>query len=307
MKELFRWRPGSWVVFAWGVACWLGLAQTARAGGGAAWTEIPMSPRIASLGRIVTVGARPWEAPLVNVAAIAGGRGDALAVSRVAWIQGVRAQQAVFVHSGGRLSLALWAGLLEVPGIERRTARDELIGEFTAHHVRAGAGMARSLGRGVEVGLAVEWLFQKIDVYEAGAISVDLGLRKDDLPAGLAAALAVRGLPLTESLGQGGLSPTTGISAGLAWWFAVGERADAFRLEVDALYAEGGSFRAAGGLEVRPVRALELRLGYLSGLDLQGFSFGLGLRMARFCIDYGYLPFRQGFGNVHSFGVALRL
>jgi hypothetical protein len=271
-----------------------------------AWTELPFAPRHAAMGGALVATAWGCEEPYANPAAIGSSARAQLGVASVSWLAGTRAQQVVFAQPGRTLAWAVWGALINVPGIERRTARDERIGEFAAHHLRAGAGLGRTLGAGLRAGIAAEWLFQKIDVYEAGAILLDLGLQEQELPGGLSVALAVKNVGIGKKLGQGLLKPRTAAALGLARQWAVGGREDALVTEADLAYWRG-QWQGSFGLEVRPYAALAIRGGFLAGVELRGWSLGIGVGTGRLGLDYAFLPLRKGFGEAHCFGVVLSL
>ncbi|MDZ7374129.1 MAG: hypothetical protein ONB23_09185 [candidate division KSB1 bacterium] len=250
------------------------------------------------------MGLWPFEAPFTNVAVASEAGRPGVTLASLSWLQGTRAHAASYLHPGRAMTWAVWGGLLEIPGIERRTARDELIGQFTAHHLRAGLGVSRHIGQGLGVGISCEWLYQKIDVFEAGAVSLNVGFTARRLPGALAIGAFVRQMPLAKSFGDGPIDLRTAVGMGLGRCWSLFGQKDGLYVAADALYWGGGK-KGALSFQVRPQPPLAVRGAYLVGVDLQRLSLGVGVDTPRFSLDYAYLPLRFDFGDAHCFGFSV--
>ncbi len=152
------------------------------------------------------------------------------------------------------------------------------------------------------------------DVNDALSVGFNLGyyhLELDDQTApGFVADLgamyrvpAVQGLTLGASFRNLGTQPKfTTASEDLPRTVQLGASWKASRLitamaDYEFIRDRDGAFR--GGIEVTPLEALSLRVGYNQGIDADnGLTVGAGFKFSNIEIDYAYAPFGE-FGDAH--------
>ena len=62
-------------------------------------------------------------------------------------------------------------------------------------------------------------------------------------------------------------------------------------LSIDANHHQDKNEQLKFGIDYQVLKLLALRTGYITGEDLNGFSFGLGITQSGFTFDYSYTPF----------------
>jgi hypothetical protein len=75
---------------------------------------------------------------------------------------------------------------------------------------------------------------------------------------------------------------------------------------VDIVFPNDGDIRQHLGAEYGYDERLYLRAGYKAGYESQGASFGLGVRLRQFDLDYGYLIDENDLGDSHRISLSLR-
>ena len=294
------------------------LAAPAFAGTetGFAFLELPAGARVAAMGGAGATLAEGPAALFWNPAGIApavpaaGSRGRATFDHHES-IQTFRQELVggVLEKDGDGLGLALNAHYTE--GIDERDELGNLLGTFGATDFAVVFGMAKTTSPGLRLGGALQWTHEDLAGNGASALALSGGALWDVASlAGLRVGAAFRNLGSSPSFkaldGSDGASvsqPTTfeaGASFGKAGNFT-------WRAAADVVKLKGDSMEGRLGLEVKPIPALALRAGWMTGQDAADLTAGAGIAVGRFDVDYAFVPYKDDLGTSHRFGLTARL
>ncbi len=275
------------------------LFQGARAQeAGMAFLKLGTGGRAAGMGEAYTALAEGADATYWNPAGLLSEKRTSLMLSHLQWIQDVRSEYVAVAFPGKTWAWGLAANSANVGGIELRGEQPsfEPIGTFDARYLSLGFFYARKLRPGLQAGVGVKLLYQKIYIEEAGGAAVDAGVvyRFPALPLRVAAALQHLG-KMTRLLNESTPLPTL-LRIGLGFLPSSPFLGGQWAFGVDAHTDFKGNFHTSWGAELRPLPVLALRVGYRTGYEVRSIQYGFGFRGNRFSVDYGMTPFQQDLG-----------
>lgn len=272
--------------------CLLLSAGPTLASPGFAFLRLGEGARDAALGQ-ATVALPSYTADAANPAALVTGQ-QAVTFSHTEWIEQIRHEYVGALFSRGHDVLALSARLSHSDGLERRTgATLEPLGEFGVYEWTAGAAWSRILSPGLRAGAGVRFVRQSIFDEAASGAHADIGLLYQTTGWNLGAS--VRNVGAMNDLDQAATDLPVQLRLGLA-------RQQGPMLLAAAGHFTDGEADVHAGVEWLAQEHLLLRAGYDGG-DTRGFSFGTGLEMAPWRLDYAYLPFGDNLGPAHRFSL----
>lgn len=234
----------------------------------------------------------------VNPAALAGVERPGLRFTHVQWMADVRTQALAAVLPTSSVVYTFGITNTSVPGIPVREIPGPATSEFTARAVSMRAGAAFGLADEVYAGITVKYLYERLFVDDATGGAVDLGILYDspDLPFRLGASLtnlgslsafrsATNDLPTAFQVGAARSMELIGVT-----WTGVVSYMRETRVQADHIRA---------GLEATYASAVSARIGYASGYETRGLSYGLGVRYEFIELDYAYIPMSLDRADAH--------
>jgi len=166
---------------------------------------------------------------------------------------------------------------------------------------------------GFAVGASAKFIYESIDDYSSDAVAIDLGLQYGlkDRRTSVGVSASNLGFQL-KGLSSGHKDPLPAIvRAGIGHSL----KAMPLTIAVDAIKPFDNDFRLGAGVNFTQFEQLELRVGYntigedyKTGSDSDdwgGISFGAGLKIDKFVLDYAYIPFAD-LGNSHRLAISSR-
>lgn len=151
----------------------------------------------------------------------------------------------------------------------------------------------------ITAGLAVGWIFEKIETYRGNAYVADVGLiikPRPDLTIGLSFLNSGTGLKLRGK--------TNDIPTILRFGAVYNYRN--FKPAIDLVYFDEKAHFHIGG-EYKIKNMLFLRAGYRTGYDTKDFSAGAGFIRRNIRVDYAFLPYKNNLGDSHIFSLTFSL
>jgi hypothetical protein len=73
----------------------------------------------------------------------------------------------------------------------------------------------------------------------------------------------------------------------------------------EAVKVQDNDLNFRGGIEYSAPKYAAVRVGYVTGLEAQNFSLGLGLFYKQLHIDYAFIPYQEDLGEGHRFSIGL--
>lgn len=277
-----------------------GMAQT-----GLSFLKIGVGGRASGMAEAYTAVANDASATYWNPAGMVNADRSELYLSHNEWLTDVRSEFAAFILPKDSYAIGFSLNSTNISGIEIRGDQPsvEPIASFDSHDLAFGFSYARKLNRQLDVGVSLNYIYEKIYIEESGGLSGNFGLhyRFSSLP--LRAALVVQNIGFMTGLKNEAPSLPHLLRFGVAYsaaflngnWVFAGDLVSDF----------GDAFHANLGVEYRLQKYLALRAGYQTGYEIKNIHFGFGLVSGRFLLDYGYVPLKQSFGRGHrlSFGI----
>jgi hypothetical protein len=277
-------------------------AMAAFAGTGVSFLEIPVGARESALGGAGVALASGPSSAAHNPAALAfSPRGVALVHNR--HFADTRTLFIGFNARRGRFAFTPNYWGTRVGDIEYRTApTSEPISTFDAVNWSLGGAAAADLGHDLAVGVGVRYLLQKIHVEESSGWSVDAGVLARKVWPGLAVGVALQHAgSMSRFASESPKLPTT-LRGGAAYEHDLG-KAGVLMAVAEAQAVRDNTPQFKGGIEYRAPEYAALRIGWVEGLEAQNVSFGLGLFIGSFRLDYAFIPYRENLGEGHRFAL----
>lgn len=303
------------------------LAPAARAfepgTSGLLFLRLGVSERAAGMGEAYTAVAEDATALYWNPAGLAAMTGTQVHLMHNEWISSLRQEFVGVAHPTRLGTFAVGVTGLNMDDMERREElpSSEPLGHFSAFDIAVHAGFGRRVLENLDAGIAVKWIYSRLDEESAKGFLVDMGIRHEAVIPGLTLAAALLHFgqrfsyideqfdaPRTVKLGGAWLAPFNPGDGELRLAYDLLLLSDS-DTESDADLGESKSLNARHhlGVEYDFRRLAALRLGYRAGYDSQDLSFGGGLHWQQFQFDYAFVPVHNDLGNSHRLGITLDL
>lgn len=285
---------------ALGVALMMSSPTSSEASGLTAF-KVENGARSSALGEaFVAVAGDPLSQYYNPAGAIA--EHDFLAYfGHTSYWQNVTFESGFFAVRKGKLSYTFSARLAQTDNIEAREAVASVqpLYLFESRDISLKFGVAYPLSPEWKVGVAAGWLAEKIDSYQGSTFVIDLGTQyQHSRRLSFGASLSNLGgaiVLLSEEIS----APTT-LRLGSSFWQGN------FQLLTDIVHVDD-ELHAHLGLEYAGVKDLAFRAGYQSGYDSKNVTFGVGFTRREIRIDYAFVPYANGLGESHQFGLSVFL
>jgi hypothetical protein len=188
----------------------------------------------------------------------------------------------------------------EISDIEaRQTASEDPDFYFNSPDLSLKFSGAFKISEKITVGLAMGWIFEKIETYRGNAYVGDLGLiiaPRSDLTVGLSMQNYGTGLKINNKTHDLPLI----FRLGTAYSYRN------FKPAIDFVYFDEKIHTHFGG-EYKIKDMFFLRAGYRSGYDSKDISAGAGFVRRNIRVDYAFLPYKNNLGDSHIFSLTFSL
>jgi hypothetical protein len=283
------------------------LPLSAFAATGMSFLKIGVGSRYTAMGETSVAFVDDAFSPFWNPAGLSGVEATDVAFSHAAWFQDVRGEYVAASVPLGRVRLGLFGAYGSVGGIEKRgdVPTSEPLFTFSAHESIFGVAVASHVARGIDAGASVRWVYEKIDVDDASAFALDIGLRWAVLP-GLTVGGAVQHFGTEPTFVSESFSLPLTVRVGGAWRPSLSSVFD-FLFATDVVMVRDEDAVVNLGGEAWYAGTLALRGGYCFGHDTRSLSGGAGLSWRRFRFDYAFVPYGDDLGGTHRFSLGVSL
>jgi len=251
-----------------------------------------------------------------NPAGLNGVSGAELSFSYVNWIMNTGYSSLAVAKKGLGGAYGLGINYLSVPSIDKYDKNgNQVPGGYSAMDMVATLGYSRELVAGLCGGVNVKYLSSKLDSDGASAAAADAGVKYSAVPDALDLGFVVQNLGGSLKYGSEGDQLPLNFKLGGRYSFRFvddtdGKKDVALLADVNQLRDAGiyGNFGADFSVHYANGSYFSLRGGYRTDMKDSGggASFGLGVGMRTYSIDYAYSP-RGDLGAAHRFSVTLLL
>jgi hypothetical protein len=282
-------------------------APPLRAAETASFLNVGVGARYLAMGGAGTALAEDGNALFWNAAGLSQVKQHELTVSDMELQQNTRLDYAAYAHPTSVGTFAAGGTYLSQGAIEGRDALGHQTGSFTASDAAVSLGYGRKTDL-VDLGADVKFIQSHIASAQATTFAADVGARKQFGAIVLGAALRNLGPGMKFDTQRNDLPLR--LAVGGAYKFAAGH---ALTAELTNAPRAGGTDVGFGG-EFQAIKNVFLRAGYTtqtaitggSGFDAaRGLTLGLGVRNARWSLDYAAVPMGE-LGSTHRFTLGAR-
>ena len=281
---------------------------------GFAFLKIGIGGRSAGMGETATASSTDATAAFWNPAGLVQSNTHNVVFTYNRWIDGIQHNFGAvkFVH--GNNAFALHYISTGVEGIEQRDIPSENpTAYFSSHDLALGFSYARKMNDRLSLGITGKYVYERIQS-SVSAFAVDIGAwyyikYAYDNPGtdrrwrvgmilsnvGFSGKFIDEKVRLPASIRLGSLYHIINtVPAGNTWSVAA---------DIEKPFAE--STRTHLGTEFGYKNTYFVRAGYQLGYEARGITAGIGVRIQRVSVDYGYMPFSNSLGATHRISAAL--
>jgi hypothetical protein len=282
------------------------MTASAYAGTGLAFLEIPVGARESALGGAgVALVTGPTSA-IYNPATLAFTK-RGVALMHTKHYGDTKAEFIGVTLRAGRFYFSPHYWGTRISDIEYRIGpTQQPISTFDAVNSAVGGSVAYKANENLSFGLTGHYLYQKIQIESSDGWSLDAGASYKPPVDGLLLGLAVNHLGhVNEFVTEKPKLPTT-LRGGASYKHSLHNLGHLLvTAEGLGIYENSPQFK--GGIEYCAPDYVALRVGYVTGLEAQGISLGLGLFFKQFHLDYAFIPYKEELGEGHRFSLGLDL
>jgi hypothetical protein len=269
--------------------------------------KLPATSFVGATGESFIADPLALQSVRINPANIASRETYGISFSHTEWIQDVRTDYlsiAAPFHYGN-VSLSIGNTSVNDIPIRGENPGPEL-GSFNSQSTFFQLTYAVEVTENIRIGIAPKYLYEKIYVDEATGWGIDIGALYTPPVNGLTLGLSITDIGSLSAFRYERTDLPSQIRFGGTYSFSLNEiilrTAAAFSSE---LGVSANHFSLGG--EAVYKNTFAMRLGYKSGVDTYGFSFGVGIWYSIAVIDYAYVPFSKQIGNAHIISIGFTL
>jgi len=285
------------------------VASADEGSAGLAFLKLGVGARAIGMGDAYTAVDGDASSVYWNPAAIIDVESVDITLMHTEWFQDIRYEYVGGVRSFG--DYAIGAGIvgLYMNDLERRVEPTaDPIGHFRYFDFAVTGSYARRLTDHLDVGGSVKYLHETIADYSAKGVAVDLGGRYR-IPGydGLTAAVTVLNLGPRMKFIEEKFNLPVMYKVGAALDVPVDALHGNLVIASDAVIPADGSTKVHFGMEYEYAEMIAFRFGYRTGWDNHNVSWGLGVKVRNFRIDYAMVPFYSELGDTHRVSLGILL
>ncbi len=283
------------------------LAQTAGESG-LSFLKIGFGARNIALGDIGVVSADGVSALNYNPALLRNYKSPQFILTHTEVMQDVRSE--LFGASFKMFGLPFAFGLnaTTVSDIEIRTQPGEAISTFNVSYYFGSLSTGFKLYENLSAGITFKYLVENIYTDEASGYGFDFGLHYNDLIENLNLGFSIRNLGSMSALRNESTKLPVDLRFGADYSIPVESIQSQIYLGAGfQKYASSDENHFNLGGEFFYDELIAVRLGYITGFESKGMSFGLGLRLNKFDFDYAFVPLQYELGSSHIISIRFTL
>jgi hypothetical protein len=270
---------------------------------GFAFLKLGVGARAMGLGSAYVAIADDPTAVYWNPAGLAAISKTQVTAMHNEWIQDFRQEFVAVGAPAGPGSLGISFSGFYADEFERRDDTGVLIGHFGFNDIAVTGAYGMQLAPGLDGGLALRYVREMIDEFDATAFLVDVGARYRLRDTGVSFGGAV------QNLGGDSKFISESFPTPVTWRVGAAGSRDLAKLNgrgtltAEVRQAKADDMHFHVGAEYAYREHLALRMGGKFGYDDESLSFGLGLAKDWFHFDYALVPLTSDLGTTHFFSV----
>lgn len=300
------------------IVLWLAFARCAAAQNGG-FDILTIGPNSEALGLSETVSANLLGASDIysNPANLNFEPSSSINADYSLWIAGLRNAHFAVHFKRDKSSLAFGLLASEADDFQLRQRPGPTQGSFAVSYLSLAGAYAYKINN-LSAGITFQYLHEELYIYDANGYAVSAGFSSQWLEERLRISAGLQNMGRLNNLNATGTQlPSlfrTGFEVELFEFRPSGNKSLPLKVSVLADYVQaletGESISRDRyfnmGLNIGVAEHIDLRAGYKTGDTDRPFSFGTGINLDMITVNYAIIPFKTGFGTVHSIGLSYR-
>jgi hypothetical protein len=264
--------------------------------------NIPATPLSLSMAGLGFYSAGNNGAWIMQPANSAMHSDKSASASHSTWLGDTAYTSLIFSHAKRSSHIGLAIRNLSYGEIDKRDETGTLLGTYNPADVGISGNYALRLTPSLYAGANLSVAYQKLDTASAMALVADLGVSTRTLLKDSQVSIALRNLGISNKMDEESIKLPYSIDLSVYKGFRMGEQH--LSLEGAVIAPPDADPQLMFATELTLLERLNLRAGYKMNSDSSALSAGFGVNISHFNLDYGFAPYEEGLGDVHSFGLS---
>jgi hypothetical protein len=225
-----------------------------------------------------------------------------LAASHTFWLEDTKFSNVAYSFSNRRSHFGLALRNLDYGEIEARDDNGNLIGYYSPLDMSIMANYAYRMGPDLYVGFNGGLMYQKLNTDSSYGIHADAGFTYLPPFRDSRLSLSIRNLGTSSRMND--IRTDMPVTAEMDFSKKYSFETGAITIEASAIKAIDENWKGVVNSELDIMGRLFLRGAYKIGYDAESVSAGLGIRVGKINVDYGWAAFTRQLNDIHSFGIS---
>jgi hypothetical protein len=243
-----------------------------------------------------------------NPAVITHLKNPQISFTHQAWVQDLSSEIINANFKLFNIPFAIGVNTTNIGGFEVRTKPTETPDAvISLNYFYGSISTGISITENISIGTTIKYLYESLFADEATGFGFDFGVVYTKLIDGLTLGASVRNLGSMNEL----RTEVTKLPSDIRFTTIYKTYVDAISSKVTAIggvqkYLDVDNLHIHLGGEIAYLEQFSLRLGYITGYDSKGLTFGGGILWNNFNFDYAFTPFCFSIGNAHTVTLGYR-
>ena len=225
-------------------------------------------------------------------------------VSHSNWIGDTAYTSVLYSYARRSSHIGLALRNLSYGEIEKRDDVGYLLGHYSPSDIAVSGNYALRLSPNLYAGANLSVAYETLDTASSLALFTDIGVSAITMFKDSRISAAVRNLGFGGKMDKETVKLPISYDVDAFKGFEIGEQY--LGIEAGISLPADAEIQPRLAAEFKLMDLLSLRAGYRFNHDSTDLSTGIGLNISSFVIDYAFVPYTNGLGDVHSFGLSYR-
>ncbi len=225
-----------------------------------------------------------------------------LGASHTFWLEDTKYSNAYYSYSDRRSHFGLALRNLDYGELEARDDNGNLIGYYSPLDMSMMANYAYRMGPDLYMGFSGGVLYEKLNTDSSYGVHADAGLTYLPPFRDSRLSVSIRNLGTSSRMNNTRTDMPVSLEMDLSKKYSFDS--GAITVEASAIKPVDEDIKGVVNTEINVIGRLFLRGAYKIGFDAESVSAGLGIRVGKINVDYGWAAFTRQLNDIHSFGIS---